>query len=168
MRDPEKSEGAPNTENIKGDEGLPNGAKKFNDEETEILLQEMWDKEVKFFKETKICINGGFDMGNKNIPGLERFEVEISGHDSEIFKGRLYPRVKNNYWYRGIAVRPDTDNLSNLVIIFSGWMQPWHEYPPSPIVYTIGDVPDQTVRTVIQRYTTGMSEYLDRLRSTYP
>lgn len=169
MRDPEKLKDIPNVNSISGNDGLPEGAKKFEDKKVAILLQEMWNKEVEFFETTKIGTNGGLDRGNKNVPGLERFEVEISEPESEVFKGKLHPKVEGTSWYRGIAVKADAYDLNNLVLIFSGWMEIDTEGgAPPPIVYTVGYVPDQTVRKVIQAYTMGMSTYFNRLRSSYP
>jgi len=48
----------PNAENS-GNEGLPVGAKKLEDQEAAKLLQKMWDKQVDLYRATQININGG-------------------------------------------------------------------------------------------------------------
>lgn len=52
MRDPEKLEGIPNVKSISGSEGLPEGAKKFNDIPTAQLLKQMWNQKIAFYCQT--------------------------------------------------------------------------------------------------------------------
>ncbi len=140
-----------------GNEGLPDGAKKFQDTSTATLLEKMWQQEIDFYNQTQIYIDAGLSAGGKNISVLKKFKVEISGPDSHIFKGESYPQVEGNSWYRGIAVRVDANNPYKQVIIFSGWMQPWIEgEAPAPIVYTVGEIPAKTVHNVIREYTSGI------------
>lgn len=156
----------PNAENS-GNEGLPVGAKKLEDQEAAKLLQKMWDKQVDLYRATQININGGLDMNDKKVQGLGRFEVEISGPESKTFQGKLHPKIECLEWFRGIAVKADADNPNNLVLIFCGWMDPKTEgCTLPPIVYTVGHVPDQTIRMVIYGYTTGISSHIDMLRQS--
>lgn len=167
MREPDKSQNTPSTKSTSENEGLPNGAKKFEDQEADKLLQDTWDQEVELYETYQRTLNWEMDMGNKDIPGLERFEIEISGPESKTFKGELHPKVEGRSWYRGVAIKADLDNPNNQVIIFSGWMQPWAETTLAPIVYTVGDISAQAVRTVIQRYTTATSSHIKRVRASH-
>lgn len=147
-----------------GNEGLPNGAKKFQDAATAQLLGEVWQQEIDLYKKTGICINIGLSGDKKSIPALKEFGVEISGSNSETFSSELNPKVEGYSWYRGIAVKIDKNNPSKQVFIFSGWMQPWIENGTrTPIVYTIGNVSHETVRYVIYKYTSDISEKIKAL-----
>lgn len=169
MTDPEKFEGAPNNESISGNEGLPQGARKFKDEETAMLLQEMWNKEIEFYRQFQININESMGGDERSIPGLEGYVTEISGINSQIFNGVLHPKVERNSWFRGIAIQTDPQNSSNQILIFTGWMQlDTEDCAPLPIAYTVGNVPSQTVRKIVQSHTKGMSDYINSLRTTYP
>ena len=151
-----------------GNEGLPEGAMKFQDKTTAQLLEDMWRQETNFYNQTEICADAGLDLDRNSISGLKKFEVEISGPQSCTFKGQLHPKVENNSWYRGIAVKVEKDNPSKQVLIFSGWMQPWIKgETQAPIVYTISDVPDKTVHNVIYRYTSHILSTIDRLKNYY-
>ena len=123
----------------------------------------MWRQQTDRYRQTRMCTDAESD-----VVRLRKFEVEISGRKSTTFKGVLHPRVEDHSWYRGIAVKVDANDPFRQVLIFSGWMQPWIEYEAhAPIVYTVGEIPAKTVREVIQAYTTGMSTYLNRLKSPY-
>ena len=132
-----------------GNEGLPDGAKKFEDTLTAELLEKMWQQEKDFFNQTRIPTDAESD-----VVRLRKFELEISGPESSTFKGVLHPKVEGNSWYRGIAVTVDENYPSRKVIIFSGWMQPWiKDETQASIVYTIGEIPAKTVREVVYLYT---------------
>jgi hypothetical protein len=150
-----------------GNEGLPDGARKFQDVSASLLLAETWRQEVGFYNQTRICTNAGLDADKNNIPGLEKFEIEVSGPQSSIFKGQLHPRVEDNSWYRGLAFKVERNNPFNQVVIFSGWMQPWTGETQNPIVYTVGNVPDKTVRNVIQAYATNIASTINKLKNHY-
>lgn len=160
MGDHKELEDAQKIKSTFGNEGLPEGAKKFEDQEATRLLQETWDQEVELYRSRRRTLDWGMNIGNNKIPGLERFEIEISGDESKTFKGELHPTVEGHPWYRGLAIKADYDNPNNLVIILFDWMQPWAETTSAPIVYTIGEIPAQSVRTVIQRYTSVTSAHI--------
>lgn len=151
------------------DDGLPVGARRFDDPEVAHLLGEAHGQEVDLYNDTNICVNAGL-IEDTQIRGLEDFELEVSGFNSRTFKGKLHPRVGGYNWYRGIAVKVNRSRLpcldQNQVIIFSGFMQPrLKDGAPEPVVYTRGRVSREAVLEVVQSYTTGIISYINEVRS---
>lgn len=150
----ERNRGIPLGENF-GNEGLPEGARRFQDARTTQLLSDMWQQEINFYNRTQLCIDPGLNVDRNHMSGLGNFEVEVSGPQSSTFKGELHPKIEGYSWYKGVAVKIDKGQ----VLIFSGWMQPWIENETrTPIVYTTGDIQDKTVRYIILKYTSNIAE----------
>lgn len=147
----------------KDNSGLPEGAVKCTDQEINRLLQRTWTKEIRFYNDTRNCINGG-------LFALASYEVEESAFNHDTFNNQLTPIVEGYPWYRGFAVKVD----GGKVLIFSGWMQPWREGgAPDPIVYTLGleggapdpvhvlgGLPRETVLGVIRTYCSGIRAHI--------
>ena len=137
-----------------GNSGLPKGAVKFPDKEVDRLLQEMRIEEIRFYKDTHHCINGG-------LFALVGYEVEESDFHSPTFNDQLHPTIEGYDWYRGFAVKVN----GGKVLILSGWMHPWCEGgAPDTIVYLLGEPPRETVLGVIQTYCSGILNHILKAR----
>lgn len=134
--------------------GLPVLAEKCEDEEIYLLLRKMWEAQIRFYLDTSCCVNGGAFT-------LRNYEIEESSFKSRIFGYELHPQVEGYLWYRGIAVKIK----NGMVLIFSGWMQPWlEEGSPYPIVYTRGGLGREDVLPVIKVYCEGILAYISQAR----
>ena len=147
-----------------GYEGLPQGAKKFDNQHTMKLLRAMWDEKFNFYKETQIPLSAGLDGDGESVSWLGDLEVEVSGANSQIFNGQLHPKAEGYEWFRGIAVKVDKENTSNQVIIFLGWMQSAEDLNRPPVIFSVGEASDEIIRNVIYRYIESERSYISTLR----
>lgn len=152
---PEMQKPIPN-ESIEN-EGLPVGAKKYTSKRTAQVLEDLWHRQIKFYKETEMTTHAGIATDEKSVVGLKEYEVDISGVNSSVFKGTLHPTVEGHSWFRGISAKVDKDNPLSQVIIFTGFIGLTVEKTsPPPIIYIVGDVPHQTVNKVARSYRNGI------------
>lgn len=147
-----------------GEEGfdLPEGAQKMDNPELARLMGVDRVQEIEYYE-----VSEGWMVPGR--VGLEEFDFEESGFESQMFKGRLHPRAEGYYWYRGYAVNlqavqdlGDVVMPGRQVIILRGWLQPWREAgAPDGLVYVRGGVTEEEAIEVISRYCRGRQEYID-------
>ncbi len=153
------------------DRGLPSDARQIEDAVGfNRVLQDLWVQEIEFFENYGILPGLSPDTQPNKVRGLEGYEVELSGLESETFNRQLHPQVEGYEWQRGIAVKipgivPPLVG-GNLVFLFIGEMKPdVRGGSPDPIAYIDGNVGPREVLEVVRNYANGRKTSMQELAS---
>lgn len=144
-----------------GDEGLPQGARKFNHPAVDEVLEDLNIREIESYQDLHVAPGLTTDTEPGKIYGLEAYEHEISNDRSETFRHQQHPQVEGYAWSKGISFKVEAGRVFLFVA-----MQPWTEGgSPDPIVYVDGNVGAEEVLGVVTAYAQARQRAMTELET---